>query len=525
MPERLRLADLLGSLSLFADFGFGLPPQAAVRSCVVATTLARRMDVPEAGVRDAFYAALLMHFGCVSQSHETSVAFGDELALTRAIAMTNIGDPDDWAKTMVPEFTRGMPAAARRRVTDAVFRDGPEFGRRYDTGVSEVARETARRIGLPESTQQTLYELTEAWSGGWAPKGIGGDAIALPARIARAAADAAFFAGIGDADDARRALRARAGGILDPEVVEVFVGDTEGILAELDLCDPLERILELEPEPVEERDAGQLPDVAAAVGDLADLKSPWFQGHARDVARLAVATATRAGLDVETTARVQVAALLHDVGRVGTSNLVWEKPGPLTRAEWEQVRLHAYHSERIVASSPSLAAVAPLAGMHHERLDGSGYHRCAKAGELSTAARILAAADAYQAMTESRPHRDALTPSAAADQLRGEARAGRLDADVVALLLEAAGHQASRRGADLRPGGLSDREVEVLALLAAGCSNPEIAKRLFISRRTAEHHVQHIYVKIGVSTRAGAALFAVEHDLVARPDSRRFENG
>ncbi len=514
MAGRLRLADLLGSLSLFADLGFGLPAQEAVRSCVVATTLARRMDVPEPGVRDTFYAALLMHFGCVSQSHETSVTFGDELALTRAIAMTNIGDPDDWEQTMIPEFTRGMSASSVRRVTEAVFRDGPEFGRRYDTGVCEVARETARRIGLPESTQQTLYELTEAWSGGWAPRGIGGDEIALPARIARAGADAAFFAGMGGADAAVHALRARAGGILDPAVVAAFVGDADAILAELDVGDPLDRMLELEPEPVEERAAGQLRDVAAAVGDLADLKSPWFQGHCRGVARLAVATAVRAGLDSETTTRLEVAALRHDDGRVGTSNLVWEKPEQLTRAEWELVRLHAYHSERILASSASLAAIAPLAGMHHERLDGSGYHRCAKGGELSIAARILAVADAYQAMTEPRPHRAALAPAEAADELRRDVRAGRLDPDVVALVLEAAGHRSSGRRPDLRPGGLSDREVEVLALVAAGCSNPDIAERLFISRRTAEHHVQHIYAKIGVSTRAGAALFAVEHDLL-----------
>jgi HD-GYP domain-containing protein (c-di-GMP phosphodiesterase class II) len=175
--------------------------------------------------------------------------------------------------------------------------------------------------------------------------------------------------------------------------------------------------------------------------------------------------------------------------------------------------MHAYHSERILATSGTLAALAPLAGMHHERLDGSGYHRACRARELSPAARILAAADAYQAMTQERPHRPALAPEEAAAELVREARAGRLDRDVVGAVLEAAGQRRASR-ADLRPAGLSEREVEVVRLVAAGCSNPDIAERLVISRRTAEHHVQHVYAKLGVSSRAAVALFAVQHELV-----------
>jgi DNA-binding NarL/FixJ family response regulator len=311
-------------------------------------------------------------------------------------------------------------------------------------------------------------------------------------------------------------LRARAGGILDPAVVEAFVANADALLAEVDAGDPRERILDVEPEPVEERDERELPEIAAAFGDLGDLKSPVFHGHSKGVASLATAAARQAGLDAATTERLQVAGSLHDVGKVGVSNVVWEKPGRLTRAEWEAVRLHAYHSERILAASPSLEPAAVIAGLHHERLDGSGYHRCSRAGDLPMAARILAAADAYRAMTEARPHRAALTPEAARDELRNEARSGRLDGDAVAVVLEAAGHDRTARRGDLRPGGLSDREVEVLALIAGGCSNPEIAERLCIARRTAEHHVQHVYAKIGVSTRAGAALFALEHDLLPK---------
>jgi HD-GYP domain-containing protein (c-di-GMP phosphodiesterase class II) len=183
----------------------------------------------------------------------------------------------------------------------------------------------------------------------------------------------------------------------------------------------------------------------------------------------------------------------------------------LTASEWEQVRLHPYHSERILSRSSALAPLAPLAGMHHERLDGSGYYR--QATMIPTGARVLAAADAYQAMTQERPHRPALTPSAAAEQLNSEAARGRLDAEAVRAVLDAAGHPPARARLTW-PAGLSDREVQVLRLVARGYSNREIARVLWISPKTAGHHVQHIYAKIGVSTRAAAAMFAMEHDLI-----------
>ena len=266
--------------------------------------------------------------------------------------------------------------------------------------------------------------------------------------------------------------------------------------------------------PVIEIDATGLTDVAAAFGDLADLKTPWTHGHSAGVAKLAAAAAESLRLDARSASRLHLSALLADLGRVAISNAIWEKPGPLTAAEWEQARMHSYHSERILATSEALEPMARVAGMHHERLDGSGYYRGCGTRDLSPAVRILAAADAFHAMTQDRPHRPALEAEQAAAELQEEVRAGRLDGDAVSAVLEAAGATRPRRRDNVRPGGLSEREVEVARLVAAGCSNPEIAERLVISRRTAEHHVQHIYAKVGVASRAGLALFAHEHDLV-----------
>ncbi len=515
MVARLRLADLLAGLSIVADMGFGLPPETAMRACVIGTSLARKLAMSEQAVADTYYASLLFHVGCSAFAHETTAALGDDLRANSAAAKTNFADPRDVLSTLIPEATRGMPPLARARAAAFLVAGGKAFGKRFDTGSCEVARETARRIGLGGGVRRALYEVHEWWDGGGAPRGLKGEEIAMPARIARLATDAALFNELGGRELAVDALAKRSGGMLDPAVVDGFSASASELLSEVSGHDPRERILEIEPEPFVEKEHAELPDVARAFGDVVDLKTPFTNGHSSEVATLASAAARNLSLDEKSRADLHLAALLHDLGRVGVSNAIWEKPGSLTIAEWERVRMHPYHSERILAGSSALEPIARIAGMHHERLDGSGYHRGCRGHDLSMACRVLAAADAFQAMTQPRPHRASLPPERAAQELARASRAGKLDSDAVGGVLEAAGQRRPRSRRDLRPGGLTDREIEVLRLVADGCSNREVARRLQISPRTADHHVQHIYAKIGVSSRAAAALFAVEHDLLS----------
>jgi HD-GYP domain-containing protein (c-di-GMP phosphodiesterase class II) len=509
----LRLADLLAAYSVVADMGFGLPQQEAMRTCLVATALGRKMNLPEPVIHDAFYVSLLMHIGCIAMSHESAGIWGDELTMTRAVARTNLGSPTDFFITFFPQMSAGLSAAGRTRLAAMIALKGRSFGKWYDTGACEIARETARRLGLPQTTQHALNHEAEAWRGGGAPSGLKGDDIPLGARLARVAAEAAFFEDIGDASLAIEAVRARSGKLLDPEICEAFIKSADGLLAEALTGDPRQRIVEVEPEPVIERREDEVVGVAEALGHAADLKTPFLQGHSTEVARLSMLTAERLRLDEATRWNLNIAALLHDVGRVAISNVIWEKPGTLTSTEWEQVRMHPYHSERVLATSRAFAPAARLAGTHHERLDGSGYHRACGRNELPTAARVLALADAFAAMTHKRPYRDALDPQDASEALTRGAKDGTFDPDLTRAFIEVASNKpwSVRR---IYPAGLSDREVEVLRLVAEGCSNPDIAERLHISRRTAEHHVQHVYTKIGRSSRAGAALFALEHELL-----------
>jgi DNA-binding CsgD family transcriptional regulator len=232
------------------------------------------------------------------------------------------------------------------------------------------------------------------------------------------------------------------------------------------------------------------------------------------VAALAEAAARHLGCTDSDVSAIRRAALMHDMGRASVSNGIWDKPGSLTAPEWERVRLHPYYTERVLETAPSLRPLARLAGKHHERLDSSGYYRGDPAALLPMPARILAAADAYHAMIELRPHRSALTGEAAAVELSAEVSAGRLDRDAVASVLEAAG----QRIAIPKPGwpaGLTDREVDVLRLAVRGVPNRQMAKKLFISEDTVKTHMRHLYEKVGLSSRAGLALFAMENNLIS----------
>jgi HD-GYP domain-containing protein (c-di-GMP phosphodiesterase class II) len=248
------------------------------------------------------------------------------------------------------------------------------------------------------------------------------------------------------------------------------------------------------------------------MADLADLKSPQFAGHSRGVADLAASAGRLSGLTEADVLTLRRAGLLHGLGRLGVSNSIWDRPTALSTADTEHIRVHPYFTERMLAHTPALAASREVAGRHQERLDGSGYPRGLTGASLTPLDRLLAAADAYHAMSEPRPYREALTPDAIAAELTREVRAGRLDGDAAAAVLTASGRRSSRKRG--WPAGLTSREVEVLALLARGYSNREIAARLVITPKTAANHIAHVYTKLDVSSRAAATLFASRHGLV-----------
>jgi HD-GYP domain-containing protein (c-di-GMP phosphodiesterase class II) len=310
-------------------------------------------------------------------------------------------------------------------------------------------------------------------------------------------------------------LRSRRATEFDPALVDLFCVHAADLLDGVDEVDAWDAVITGDRDLGPELSEAELTKVLRVFADYADLKSPSWLGHSAGVASLAAGAASRLGLPASDVTLVERAALVHDLGAIGVSAGVWDKPGPLSAADRERVRTHPYLTERILARPARLAEIGALAGLHHERIDGSGYPRGVRGDGLSLSARLVAAADAYHALCEVRPHRAALTAADAAAALRDEAAAGRLDGEAANAVLAAAGHRVRHRPA--LPRGLTPREAEILDLLARGLSNKEMAERLSVSVRTVSSHVEHIYAKIGVSTRGAAAMFAMRHGLA---DSR-----
>ena len=355
-------------------------------------------------------------------------------------------------------------------------------------------------------------ETFERWDGRGVPAGTKGDEILTTARIVNLADVVEVFYRVDGVAAAISVARQRSGTQFDPALVDAFCSSAAELFAQLDTVGTWDAVIADEPGLTAWMSDAEFDTALEAIADFADLKSPYTIGHSRGVALLAAAAAHDYGLPAEETQLVRRAGLVHDLGRLGVSNAIWDKPGELTAAEFERVRLHPYLTERILALSADLAPLGALAVEHHERLDGSGYPRGLTGNTLTLPSRILAAADAYRTRVEPRPHRPACPADDVAVKLRAEARAGRLDGGAVEAVLRAAG-QPGRRHPQL-PAGLTAREVEVLKLMALGLKDSDIAERLVISRPTARHHVEHIYTKIGVSNRALASLFAARHGLI-----------
>jgi HD-GYP domain-containing protein (c-di-GMP phosphodiesterase class II) len=306
----------------------------------------------------------------------------------------------------------------------------------------------------------------------------------------------------------------RAGGGYEPELVDLFLTHAEKLLAGLDGPVDRQTILALEPLPHSMLSQEACEEAYLAIADMIDMRMPFTFGHSRAVAALADAAAKQMGLPASDIRDVRWAAYTHDIGELTVPVSTWMRAGPLTERETDEAHLHPYHGERALASlGGDGKAVAALVQRHHERLDGSGYHRNSRGPDLSPAARVLAAAEAFQTAREARPHRPALNDAAAAAKLRSAVRDGGLCPDAVEAVLTCAGQPARRATAE-RLAGLTPREIEVLRLIAAGDTAKEAARKLDISPKTADNHIQSLYSKIGVTTRAGAALYALERGLV-----------
>jgi HD-GYP domain-containing protein (c-di-GMP phosphodiesterase class II) len=512
---RVRLAELIAALSLGVDLGFGQPMEHVLRQCIIALRLGELAGLSQEDRLAVYYTALLINVGCHSDAHEQAKWFGDDIALKSGKYDHELGSLRGalYALRLVGS---GNPPLHR-------FRVGFEFalsGHREVEGMiahhAELARTLAEQLELPDQVRAAIGAAYEQWDGrGW-PGVLKADDVPLPARIAQIAEYAEVAHRVGGIDAATSLARRRAGKQFDPTLAELLCAAADDVLGDLAAMPAWQTVITSEPALAVELSPERLDSALTAIANFVDLKSPFTLGHSVAVADLTAEAATQLGMPADQVRLLRRAGLVHGFGRLGVSNAIWDRPGPLSSGEWERVRMYPYLTERMLHQSAALGPLGEIAVQHRERLDGSGYPRGLSGGAISRQARVLAAADAYQSMREPRPHRPARSPAEAVAEMREEVRAGRLDSDAAEAVLVAAGHRLPRRKEALA--GLTAREVEVLILVARGMSNKHIAEQLVITPKTAGNHVEHIYTKIGASNRTGAAMFALQHGLL--PEDR-----
>jgi HD-GYP domain-containing protein (c-di-GMP phosphodiesterase class II)/DNA-binding CsgD family transcriptional regulator len=488
----VRVAELMAVVASAGDFAKGYAEEQALRTCRAGMRLADRAGLSGEDRQAVFYLSLLRFVGCTATASEMAAALGDEIAVSAAFAAV---DPRNLRSVIGTAAGLVGGSGPRRALGVARFlRAAPAVIREHEVTSCEVARLFAERIGLPEGVRAGLGQVFERYDGHGHPGLVAGPSIALPVRVEQLA----------NAIELNVDLAGWAGSLLDPSLVRLARSAGPAPNGDLDV----EAVLAAEPEPWLTYDDDGLDRALAALADVVDLKSVWLRGHSRGVAALA-ALAASSPADARLLRR---AGWLHDLGRLAVSSSVWDKPGTLSLAQWEQVRLHPYVTDRVLRRCGELAEIAAVAGAHHERADGSGYHRGTVPDRLGA---LLAAADVYTALGEDRPHRPAVPVAERAAVLRAE----RLPPWAVDAVL--ASTTTARLGAAPAVPALTEREREVLALVARGATNRAAATALGISAKTVNAHLEHIFAKLGVSTRGAAVFAALSAGLVDAPSGDR----
>ena len=502
----------------------GVPAGHAIRSCLIGMQIADRLGLSPDQRTDLYYAELLMDAGCTAWASQFAAAImGDEIPARREFFFyTDARKPVDVLGWLQEYMASGAPPHVRaRRILDFALH-GKERVREALRNTAEVAKRFAQRLGMPGEVQSALWSVFEEWDGS-GPHGARGEQAPIASRIVYATSLLEAFHSTGGRAAAVQLAEGRKGRAFDPSVVDAFlsVASDDAFWEALEQESVWTTVLSMEPQcPYRYLRRDKLEDVALSFADFADLKSFYSAGHSRRVGDLAERMASRMGLPAEEVRTIHLAGLTHDIGIAGVPSFTLQKPvEKLTPIEWESLRLHPYHGERILSRVPAFEAVVPLVAAHHERMDGQGYYRGLSGSQIPLGARIIVVADHFDELSHEGPERPALDADEALRRTNEEAGRGLSPEAVEALVEELradgpvifATRKSHRRD---WPAGLTDREVEILRLLTRGLSRREMAERLYLSEHTVRHHLEHIYNKVGVSTRVAATLFAVEHDLL-----------
>ena len=464
-----------------------------------------------------YWVALLRYVGCTGHAHEVATVFGDEIAIRAQTLIHDAANPTEVMRDVMAFATAGRAEEEREQIVRMIQETAREWAVYNFSSGCEVADMLVQRFDFDPGVREALRFTFERWNGNGYPDHVQGEAIPIAMRVVHLSHDMEAIGRLFSPDHALDAARDRRARTYDPVLADLFVVHGRDWFDRLAEVEPWDAVLALEPQPHHVLTGGALDDALTVVADFIDLKSPYMGGHSRRCAELVVDAGRVLGLDDEDLTMLRRAALVHDFGTTAVPNSIWDKPGPLTRTEFDRVELHPMLTEQMLRRSPGLDVLNPIASAHHEKCDGSGYHRRVQTDGGALEGCLLAATEVYVGLTAERADRPAFSPAEAADELRRLESTGAVEPHASRAVLVAAGHGEPQGAPATRqqyPGGLTRREVDVLTLAARGLTTKQIGERLFIAPKTADHHIQHIYGKIGVSTRAAAALWAMQNAVV-----------
>ena len=451
MDTPLRLSELVATLALAQDNAFGQPLESQLRSCLLAQSICEAAGFDEELRATAYWVALLRYVGCTGHAHEVATVFGDEIAIRAQTLVHDAANPTEVMRDVMAFATAGRSPEERDAIVKMIQETAREWAVYNFSSGCEVADMLVQRLDFGPDVREALRFTFERWNGNGYPAHAKGEEIPLAMRVVHLSHDMEAIGRLFSPDHAIEAARDRRDRTYDPALADLFVEHGRGWLEQLGESEPWDAVLALEPEPHRMLSGEELDEALTVAADFIDLKSPFMGGHSRRCAELAADAAQVLGLPEEAVTAVRRAALLHDFGTTVVSNSILDKPGSLTRTEFDRIELHPMLTEQMLRRSPSLAVLNPVASAHHEKCDGSGYHKRLQADADDLGACVLAATEVYVGLTTERADRPAFSSPDAAAELRELESQGVLEPRASRAVLVAAGHGEPRGPSGRRP--------------------------------------------------------------------------
>lgn len=415
--EVLRLSDVVSALTFALDITEGQPEGHALRSCMIGMRIGLELGLTSQELSDLYYALLLKDLGCSSNAAKLSTLFGaDDQKVKKHYKTANLDELSSGAKFVLNNAGTNQPLQKRiKHILDVSL--GRGGGTQVLTEIRcERGANIAKQIGFSQAISEAIRALDEHWDGAGHPYKLVGEGIPLLGRILCLSQTVEVFFQTYGTQAACAMAKSRSGSWFDPQVVKAFLNvQGQPNFWETLVSEELpQQVVALEPhDKIIISDEAQLDRVAEAFAQVIDAKSPWTYRHSEGVRKFAVGAAVQLEFEPQRLRELSRAALLHDLGKLSIPNTILDKPGRLTDEEFAVIRKHPEYTEQIMKRVKPFENLALIAGAHHERMDGRGYHRGIPSGTLPLEARLLAVADQFEALTSTRPYRQGLTPEAA----------------------------------------------------------------------------------------------------------------